>query len=57
MVYIEKVKVDGAREHHKIMIDLEKERLELDKKQVQIKAEKKEKEEEECILAIKLDQC
>jgi maltodextrin utilization protein YvdJ len=32
MVNIEKVKVEEAREHCKVMIDLEKERLELDKK-------------------------
>jgi hypothetical protein len=32
MVHIEKVKVEEAWEHHKIMIDLEKEMLELDKK-------------------------
>jgi hypothetical protein len=57
MVNIEKVKVEEAREHHKVMIDLEKERLELDKKRLQIEAEKKEKEEDEHILAIKLDQC
>jgi hypothetical protein len=57
MVNIEKVKVEEAREHRKVMIDLEKERLELDKKQLQIKAEKKEKEEDEHILAIKLAEC
>jgi hypothetical protein len=49
MVNIEKVKVDEAREHRKLMIDLEKERLELDKKRLQIEAEKKEKEEDERI--------
>jgi hypothetical protein len=32
MVHIEKVKVEETREHRKIMIDLEKERLELDKR-------------------------
>jgi hypothetical protein len=57
MVHIEKVKVEETREHRKIMIDLEKERLELDKKWLQIEAKKKEKEEDERILAIKLDQC
>jgi hypothetical protein len=57
MVNIEKVNIEEAREHRKIMIDLEKERLELDKKPLQIEAEKKEKEEDERILAIMLDQC
>jgi hypothetical protein len=57
MVNIEKVKVEEVREHLKIMIDLKKEMLELDKKRLQIEAEKKEKEEDEHILAIKLDQC
>jgi hypothetical protein len=57
MVNIEKVKVEEAREHRKVMIDLEKERLELDKKQLQIKAEKKEKKQDEHVLAIKLAEC
>jgi hypothetical protein len=57
IVNIEKVKVDKAREHHKVMIDLENERLELDMKRLQIEAEKKEKEDDERILTIKLDQC
>jgi hypothetical protein len=57
MVNIEKVMVEEAREHRKMMINLEKEILELDKKRLQIKAEKKEKKEDEHILAIKLDQC
>jgi hypothetical protein len=57
MVNIEKVKVEEAREHPKVMIDLEKERLELDKKRLQIEAEKKDKEEDARILAIKLDEC
>jgi hypothetical protein len=39
IVNLEKVKVDEAREHHKMMIDLERERLELGKKQLQIEAE------------------
>jgi hypothetical protein len=56
MVNIEKVKFEEAKNHHKMM-DLEKERLELNKKQLQIEAEKKEKEEDERILTIKLDQC
>jgi hypothetical protein len=34
MVNIEKVKVEEAREHRKMMIDLEKEMLELDKKRL-----------------------
>jgi hypothetical protein len=33
MVNIEKVKVEEVREHRKIMIELEKEMLKLDKKQ------------------------
>jgi hypothetical protein len=41
MTNIEKVKVEEAREHRKVMIDLEKEKLELDKKRLQIEAEKK----------------
>jgi hypothetical protein len=57
MVNIEKVKVEEAREHRKVMVDLEKERFELDKKRLQIEAKKKEKEEDERILAIKLDEC
>jgi hypothetical protein len=51
------VKVDEARKHRKMMIDLKRERLKLDKKRLQIEAEKKEKEEDERILTIKLDQC
>jgi ABC-type phosphate transport system auxiliary subunit len=57
MVNIEKVKVEEARKHRNVMIDLEKERLELDKKRLQIEAEKKDKEQDERILAIKLDEC
>jgi hypothetical protein len=41
MVHIEIVKVEEAREHLKLMIDLEKERFELDKKQLKIEAKKK----------------
>jgi hypothetical protein len=55
MVNIERVKVEEASEHCKVIIDLEKEKLELDKKRLQIEAVKKE--EDKCILAIKLDEC
>jgi hypothetical protein len=41
MVHIEIVKVEEAREHLKLMIDLEKEMFELDKKQLKIEAKKK----------------
>jgi hypothetical protein len=41
MIHIEIVKVEEAREHLKLMIDLEKERFELDKKQLKIEAKKK----------------
>lgn len=57
IVSLEKVKVEEAREHRKTMIELERERLALDKQRLNMEAEKKEKEEEERILAINLDQC
>ena len=40
-----------------MMLDIERERLALDKQRLQNEAEKKEKEEDERILAIYLDQC
>jgi len=51
------VKVEEAREHRKMMLDIEREMLALDKQWLQNEAEKKEKEEDECILAINFDQC
>ena len=57
IVTIEKVKIEEAREHRKMMLDIERERLALDKQRLQNEAEKKEKEEDERILAINLDQC
>ena len=57
IVTIEKVKVEEAREHRKMMLDIEREMLALDKQWLQNEAEKKEKEEDERILAIYLDQC
>ena len=57
IVTIEKVKVEEAREHCKMMLDIERERLALDKQRLQNEAEKKEKEEDERILASNLDQC
>ncbi|CAN6336013.1 unnamed protein product, partial [Urochloa humidicola] len=52
-----KVKVEEAREHRKMILELEKERLAMEQKRLQMEAEKKEKEEDERILAINLDQC
>ena len=57
IITIEKVKVEEAREHRKKMLDIEKERLALDKQQLHMEAEKEEKKEDEHILAIKIDQC
>ncbi|RLM86118.1 arginine and glutamate-rich protein 1-like [Panicum miliaceum] len=57
MVALEKVKVEEAREHWKMMLELERERLAMEQKHLQMEAEKKEKEENERILAINLDQC
>ena len=57
IVTLEKVKVEEAREHRKKMLDIEKERLALDKQQLHMEAEKEEKKEDERILAINLDQC
>ena len=57
IVTLEKVKVEEAREHRKKMLDIEKERLALDKQRFHKEAEKKEKKEDERILAINLDQC
>ncbi|RLN12544.1 arginine and glutamate-rich protein 1-like [Panicum miliaceum] len=57
IVTLEKVKVEEAREHRKMMLDIERERLALDKQRLHMEAEKKEKEEDERILAINLDQC
>ncbi|CAN6317556.1 unnamed protein product [Urochloa humidicola] len=57
IVTLEKVKVEEAREHRKMMLDIERERLAMDKQRFLMEAEKKEKEEEERILAINLDQC
>ncbi|CAN6381191.1 unnamed protein product [Urochloa humidicola] len=56
-VLLEKVKVEEAREHRKMTLELEMERLAMEQKRLQMEAEKKEKEEDECILAINLDQC
>jgi hypothetical protein len=52
---LEKVKVEEAREHRNTMIELERERLALDKQRLNMEAEKKEKEEQERFLAINLD--
>ena len=57
IVTLEKVKVEEAREHRKQMLDIEQERLALDKQRFHKEAEKKEKKEDERILAINLDQC
>ncbi|CAN6178166.1 unnamed protein product [Urochloa humidicola] len=57
IVNLEKVKVEEAREHRKMMLDIERERLAMDKQRFLMEAEKKEKEEDERILAINLDQC
>ncbi|CAN6338365.1 unnamed protein product [Urochloa humidicola] len=57
MVALEKVKVEEAREHRKMVFELEKEKLAFEQKRLQMEAEKKEKEEDERILAINLDQC
>ncbi|RLN42289.1 arginine and glutamate-rich protein 1-like [Panicum miliaceum] len=57
MVALEKVKVEEAREHRKMMLELERERLAMEQKRLQMEAKKKEKEEDERILAINLDQC
>ncbi|CAN6203205.1 unnamed protein product [Urochloa humidicola] len=48
MVALEKMKVEEAREHRKMMFDLEKERLALEQKRLQMEAEKKAKEEDNC---------
>lgn len=57
IVSLEKAKAEEAGEHRKAMVELERERLAMDKQRLQMKAEKKEKEEDERILAINLDQC
>jgi hypothetical protein len=57
MVTLEKQKVDGAREHRQVMLELEKKRLAMEEKRLQMEAKKKEKEEDERILKIKLDEC
>jgi len=57
IVTLEKVKVEEAREHRKKMLDIERERLALDKQRLHMEAKKKEKKEGERILAINLDQC
>jgi hypothetical protein len=57
MVTLEKVKFDEAREHRKMMVELERKRLAVDEKRLQMEAEKKEQEEEERIMAINLDEC
>ena len=57
IVTLEKVKAEEAREHRKKMLDIERERLALDKQRFHKEAEKKEKKEDERILAINLDQC
>ncbi|CAL5088968.1 unnamed protein product [Urochloa decumbens] len=54
---LEKVKVEQAREYRNMMLDIERERLAMDKQRLHMETEKKEKEEEERILAINLDQC
>ena len=51
------MKVEEAREHRKKMLDIERERLALDKQWLHMEAEKEEKKEDERILAINLDQC
>ncbi|OEL30397.1 hypothetical protein BAE44_0008585 [Dichanthelium oligosanthes] len=57
MLNLEKVKVEEAREHRRMLVQLERERLDMDKKRLDMQAQKREKEEEEQILAINLDQC
>ena len=57
IVTLEKVKVEEAREHRKKMLDIERERLALDKQRLHMEAEKEEKKEDERILAINIDQC
>ena len=57
IVTLEKVKVEEVREHRKKMLDIERERLALDKQRLHMEAEKEEKKEDECILAINIDQC
>jgi hypothetical protein len=57
MVTLEKQKVDEAREHRQVMLELEKKRLAMEEKRLQMEAKKKEKEEDERILKIKLDEC
>ncbi|KAF8698784.1 hypothetical protein HU200_035042 [Digitaria exilis] len=57
MVALEKAKADEAREHCKMMLEIERERLALGKQRLRMDDEKKEKEEDERILAINLDQC
>ncbi|CAO1948923.1 unnamed protein product, partial [Urochloa humidicola] len=46
IVTLEKVKVEEAREHRKMMLDIERERLAMDKQRFLMEAEKKEKEED-----------
>ncbi|CAL5029276.1 unnamed protein product [Urochloa decumbens] len=57
IVALEKVKVEEAREHRKLVLELEKKRLDMEEKRLQMEAEKKEKKEDERILAINLDHC
>ncbi|CAL5018056.1 unnamed protein product [Urochloa decumbens] len=64
IVTLEKVKVEEAREHRKMKLDIEREKLALERRRLDMEAEKKkeeaekkEKEEDERILAINLDQC
>ncbi|KAF8726678.1 hypothetical protein HU200_019142 [Digitaria exilis] len=57
MVALEKAKAEEAHEHHKMMLEIKRERLALDKQRLRMDDEKKEKEEDERILAINLDQC
>ncbi|RCV19393.1 hypothetical protein SETIT_3G380400v2 [Setaria italica] len=49
IVTLEKVKVEEAREHCKMMLELQRERLAMDKQRLKMEAEKKEKEELNCI--------
>ncbi|CAL5075931.1 unnamed protein product [Urochloa decumbens] len=57
IVALEKMKAEEAREHRKMMLELEKERLAMDQIRLQMEAEKKQKEDDERILAINLDLC
>ncbi len=57
IISLDKAKADEARDHRRMMLELERERVAMERKRLQMEEDKKTIEEEERIMAIKLENC